>query len=162
MPVAEPVVSQEYLAVVFRVTVRTIQTWDKLGLRAAARVGVDAAEYSLPAAVEWKLLELKGGDPAEKIRLRKLEVDTQHAELDLRKARGELVQVSTHRSRLQTIVERLRSRLVAAPGAWAPQLVGLKTVPEALQRGRALVNELLDSLAASAAELIPDDEEDAA
>ncbi len=159
MPAEEPVVSQSYLATVFRVTVKTVQTWDKQGLRAAARVDGEAANYNLAAAVEWKLLELKGVDPAEKIRLRKLEADTARAELDLRKARGELVQVSTHRSRLQAIVERLRARLTAAPGAWAPQLVGLKTVPEALQRGRQLVNELLDSLSASAAEIIPDEDQ---
>lgn len=150
----EPVMGQAELATLFRVTTKTIQTWDRQGLR-GARVGTEA-KYNAAEAVAWALERAKGDDPKERAQLRKLEAEARRVELEVRTAERALIPVTTHTSRLAEVLVRLRARLLAAPGAWAPRLVGLKTVPEALQRTRDLVNELLEALNAAADEVIPE------
>lgn len=155
----ELVVGQTELAAQFRVSRRTIIDWETKGLR-RARVGTQA-RYNLAEAIAWRVEQARGTGPdaKEAAVLRRLEADARRVELEVQQVEGQLIPLALHTSRLAGILDRLRARLSAAPGAWAPQLVGLKSVPDALKRARELVNELLAALNAAAEEIIPDDDD---
>jgi hypothetical protein len=154
LPGAPVLVGQSVIADLHDVSPKTIQTWDKQGHR-DARVG---ELYDVKRSIAWRVAREKGDDPKERAQLRKLEAEARRVELQVRVEEGSLVPVAVHLSRLRTILERLRARLSAAPGGWAPRLVGLKSVPAALTVVRELVNELLTALNASMDEIMPPNE----
>lgn len=69
------------------------------------------------------------------------------SEMLLAKARGELVLRELVEKQAAFLLVSLRQEIMAAPGAWAPQLVGLKTAEEAAAMLRELTQAWLEAVA---------------
>lgn len=110
--------------------------------------------YKWPEASHWYIaykLEVakpKGDDAKEDAQTRKLLAEAALKELDLAKQQGQLLDADYVEQQVTGILERLRSRILASRGRYAPQLVGLKTVGEVQIKLEKLTDELLDALAA--------------
>lgn len=68
------------------------------------------------------------------------------AELDLAERRGELVTVADYQTELAAICTRIRSRLVALPGKWAPRLAAVSSTAEAQGQLEAGMYDVLTEL----------------
>lgn len=115
-------VGQQDLADVFRVSVRTIQRWEKRGLD-RARVG-NGATYDLPEAVAWALEREQASEDTdyETARARRMAADAHLRELELGRERGTLVHIDDMEDLLRTPLERVAAELKAAPSRLAPEL----------------------------------------
>jgi len=96
----------------------------------------------------------KGDDTRiESLRFRRSEAETRLAELELAKLEESFLPIETIDKVIGTVCDRLRARITNAPPKWAPQLVGIKSEPEALAIARKMTNELLDTLTDVASDL---------
>lgn len=94
----------------------------------------------------------------ETARQRKMEAEAELAELKAAETRGELVPVHLHLDRVGRLLDRLRGKILAIPGYWGPELVGIRDVRDAVGRLRPWVHELLDDLSQMADEWEEGDE----
>lgn len=124
--------------------------------------------YPWPSCRVWRDEQLKAIGRREAVpdgegeaRARKLSAEAQLAELNLERARGELVPIRDVERVWGLVLDRLRARLLAAPGKWAPRL-GLP-IAQAQVKLEDVVRELITDLA-DAADDLPDTlaEDDAA
>lgn len=77
---------------------------------------------------------------------RKLEAEAELKELELAHKRGNLVTLDEAEAEFQKILAQLRATLVASPGKFAPRLVGLRTMAEAMSALESIVHEVMDQL----------------
>ncbi len=117
-------------------------------------------EYYYPyAAITWyharKYEALEGQRPPalEEARARRELAQAQLAEIELAKARGELVTHDIFESELGLILDGLRARLLNLPGRMAPRLLGARTVPEMELRLEEAVHEAMIDLTREADDL---------
>lgn len=103
------------------------------------------------AELTRKAKEEAGPADFEKAKARKMAAEAELAEMELARARGELVTVADAGERLAKILERVRSRLVAFPGKLAPRLVGVDTAMEARGVLEGAVAEVLTELSSGGA-----------
>ena len=75
------------------------------------------------------------------------------AELDLAKKTGLQVDVDIAADEVKRITSFLRARLLNLPGRLGPMMVGLKTVPKAVERLDSAVYEMMQEIASGADEL---------
>lgn len=68
----------------------------------------------------------------EEERTRKTAAEAKLAEIELLKALGEMMTVEEGEKRILEAFQRVRAKLITAPSTYAPQILHLKTVPEAL------------------------------
>lgn len=91
----------------------------------------------------------KPGD-LEEAKARKMAAEAELAELELAKARGELIAVEDAVKEAEQVFERLRARLIAVPGKEAHRFVGLKRLPHAMKGLRDVIDTALTELSRDA------------
>ena len=107
--------------------------------------------YPWPEAMHWYIQRQvdmavpEHGDQAE-LELRKLRAEAEKKELEVAVAKRELVHLSELEAVVGETFDRVRSRLLNAPGAWSPHLVGMDTPREVLKALQPLVQEVIDEL----------------
>lgn len=95
-------------------------------------------------------------------RAAKLEAEARIAQMEAARVEGTLIFLEDHERSVSSLLEVLRSGLQAAPGTWAPHLVGAKTIAQASARLLPLVHELVESLRTEVEGLDEEDETAAA
>ena len=93
---------------------------------------------------------------------RKAAADAEFAELRVRKLRAEVIDATGVRSEVRAAFGRVRTRLLATPGEFAPQMLDITHVGDATDRLRALVEVVLPELqaAGSVGALLDDSNDD--
>lgn len=110
-----------------------------------------ARQRGMPADIEggraWRAQqqEKQGGKLAEAQR-RKLEAEAQLKEYELAEKMGEMVSVDHAAEEFDRILDQLRSNLVAIPGKYAPRVVGLRTMAEAVTVLEQMVADLMHGM----------------
>lgn len=141
------VVSQTELASLLSLSTRQIRNLEKEGMPKGS--DGQRSVYEPAACVRWyvqyreRLAAPKDQEDAEK---RRAIAEAQLAELKLAKEQGKVVEVETVGQEVDGMLEQLRNQLLTLPQRWAPQTVGLKTLPEATQVLEAAVLESLAAL----------------
>jgi len=97
-------------------------------------------------------------DVLKEAALRQAVADASIAELKLAGLRNEVATVEEHRRELRRILGRVRSRIVAMPGTYASQLLGIPSMADAAVRLRVIVVAILSDLQQAAGPLETDDE----
>lgn len=144
-------VSQRELAKRLRLSVQQVANLVTKGM---PRVGTpEKPQYDSDACwrwyVEFKVQDASRGERTANealARTRKLEADAMLTELAVEERRGSLVTVDYMAQQLERIAQRLRARLLAVPGKWAPSLVGIRTIPEAQMRLDEAIGECLKAM----------------
>lgn len=149
------VVSAKRLATLAGVAPATVDTWLAAGLP-AERQGNGAWEINTAAAIAW--LEQRARDSVERERptadaetmaqaeLRKAVADAGVAELKLQRLRGEMVPLEEYRKELRRVLGRVRGRIAAIPGEYAPRILEPLDMPRATVLLRGLVAAVLAEL----------------
>lgn len=108
-----------------------------------------------PSFARWRESELVRQAKAEmapgdidESKARKIAAEAALAELELAKARGELLAVDDWTKATAAILDRVRARIVALPGRLAPLVTGITTLPAAVAAIEPVVAEVLAELAA--------------
>lgn len=143
--------TQKELAEFLGLTTRQIRNLEKEGVIPTEALGAKKF-YPWPQAnlayIAYRE-ELRAGSHAsglEHARQRKVAAEAELAELSAAQRRGELIPLEYHERRVGHLLDRLRSQLLAVPGYWGPEMVGLKDVREAVGRVRPLAHQLLHDL----------------
>lgn len=113
---------------------------------------VQGMPRTIPKARAWYTAkktarELERSSTLDEARRRKTEAEAKLAEFEVAKAEGELVTVSEAASQVEQLLDRLRARILAVPGKYAPQLLGKRTMAEAVGALETITAELMADLA---------------
>lgn len=92
----------------------------------------------------------------EEARTRKTQAEAQLAELHLAREEGQLLTLSDYQRKIDEPLERLRAKLLNMPSKYAPQLVGCRTVQEAMLRMEAAVHEAMQAMSETGDEIDDD------
>jgi hypothetical protein len=144
------------LALACGCTPRWLQELAARGVIPTLKVGKRTA-YPYPEAVlafwEDKMASIeKVSTTLDQAKLRKMEAEAELAELKASEVRKELVPMGLFLEEVDSLFDLLRGRLMAVPGHWAPEIVGIKSVKAAVTTLRPLMAELIESLRDSVAE----------
>lgn len=90
--------------------------------------------------------EKRRTETLDEARRRKTEAEAGLAELELARARGEVVSIQEVTEEVGVLMDRLRAAVLAAPGKWTPQIIGVSDMPTASALMAALTEELLGAL----------------
>lgn len=82
----------------------------------------------------------------DEARARKLAAEAEMAELKLARERGQVVTVTDAAAAYEARLVPVRAALMAVPGRWAPEVVGLGSTRDAMQVMSRLVREVLGAL----------------
>ncbi len=158
---------QVQVAELLGVTARQIHNLVKQGMPTKPETG--KVFYDGPACVAW-YIQRKVSEGVEKAaptsefeakaRLDGLRSDL--LEVQLQKARGDVLPVEYAVTQLEQIGERLRGKLQAFPSRWAPELMGARTIPEMASRLEAAINDAMGALVTVAEDMDQADLEEAA
>lgn len=135
--------TQSEAASFFGVTRQTVLDWMNEGLPHKKRAR-NQVEIDPKVAFDWvktNKLTPRGGD-----RERKLRAEADLAEIERDKARGLLVEVTEVEKAMVEEFTRARTKLLAVPSKLAPQMVGLKSAPQARAMIEAHIWEALREL----------------
>ncbi len=110
--------------------------------------------------VEWKANKLAPtvSDEKKSLTALKLEVEIRIAQLELAKAEGKAVDLDYLEQQIEAIAQRVRARLLAVPGKYAPAMVGLRNIAEAQARLEAIIAEIMAALSETGEDPELDDE----
>lgn len=149
-------VNQRDLAAGLRVSAKTVQQWDREGLRDAARLESKgrSARYDAFAAFHWwherELARLTAGspdsDPVEAAKLRKLEAEAEAQEMKLAELRGSMVPMDDVEGMLREGYESVDSALKVAPSRHAASLA--KQAGISVKKARIILRSMLDPVRA--------------
>lgn len=112
-------------------------------------------EYPWPQAGEWYLMEIeksaRGNDAPkfEDARARKTQAESEIAEIELAKARGEVVEIADVAQEVGRVFDGLRATLLSVPGKWAPRVLGLPDMAAASSTLAQMTNEILEAMSDS-------------
>ena len=125
--------------------------------RRVAEMYVEGMPRDLAGARRWhqgrkKKLQDDRTGPLQDARRRKTEADAQLAELALKTRLGELVTVQDAAAETERILDRLRARILAVPGKFAPRIMGKTTMAEAMLALEAVTADLMADLVSTADE----------
>lgn len=149
MPAAESTVSEAELARVLGVTRPAVTQWRQAGCPYRRRGG--RYEYVVAEVVDWRLDRAKAEKRDEaapdeaRERARKLRAEADRAELELARARGELVPVAEFTDALDDAFSRVRAKLLAVPTEHEHRFPELP-VRERVKRLKAMVDAVLVDL----------------
>lgn len=158
---SDEMVTQAQLAQLLGVTPRTVRNLDQEGIPHEG----DGRSKRYPAgrAIRWFLAREKDRIRREapqvdvkELKARKLGAETRLAELEAAKEEGILIPLDIHEERFGLQLDRIRARILNVPGAWAPALVGCRSIPEAMTRLKGLSRDLLQELSGLADETLAD------
>jgi phage terminase Nu1 subunit (DNA packaging protein) len=154
------------LARLLDVSDETIANYTKAGMPVSGKG--HSARYVLSQCVQYviqfeagKLVRSKkvGSEDMEALELRHQLATTQQAEYKAAKVMGETVTLDDAEREMSKRLEPVRAKLLAIPGSWAPQITGLKAIPDAVDVLSDLVYRLMDEV--SNPQQDDDDETDA-
>src|SRR5690606_23096838 len=162
-------VSRAEIARQLRVTERTITTWVRdrdFPRRVKGRRVTFPEDRCFAWYVAYKQSEAlrrsRSEEPADldTARARKMEAEARIAEIELARIEGELIPLDMHEQRLAMILDRLRAKMLNLPGRWAPELVGKRTIQDAIAVLETAVAEAMRALMETADELEDEDVDD--
>jgi phage terminase Nu1 subunit (DNA packaging protein) len=119
-------------------------------------------EYG-PDAIVWyftrkiERIEEQRPPTAEEARARREMVSAELAEYELAQLRGQVMTIDDHDRIVARMQDRLRARHLNIPGKWAPQIVNLRSIPEAQAQLEQMMHECLLELTRVAEEIEQDD-----
>lgn len=126
---------------------RTFARWCAKGMQ------VKTGKYPWPEIHRWLLeqVERRGKESArpateDEARKRKLAAEAELAELELAKQRGQLMTVEQYEEVVGAAFARVAAQLKSAPTKFAPHVVHLKTLPEAVTKLQIVADEILEDL----------------
>lgn len=155
------VLNQSELAAILGVSTKTVQHWDRAGLREAARLKSSgrSAKYDAPAALRWwrdlevqKALEPYSSTDLEDERRRLVSAQATRVEIEVAEIRGELIQRDVMRRQLVEVFGSVRARLVAMKGSMPPRFVGMDTAREVSAVFAPAMDEVIAECQAAAIE----------
>lgn len=147
------------VASIFGVTPTAIDGWIRRGCpvaeRSQGRGRGKGAKFWMPDVVHWRdrnvvardRADTPEGETTKDLARRLLRAQTEDAELDLAKKRGELMEVTEYHDVVAGAFERVGARLKSIAPRLAVAAIGVGTLPEGLARMEPLVHELLRELA---------------
>lgn len=151
---AETVTLNEFAAD-WGVTVRTVTNWIAEGMphRAGGKGQRRVVRSEANAWVrerEREAAEAESDAPADlaEAERRYQLARAEKVELEVRRARGELVTVEEAAAPVEAMLAQLRAQMVTIPQRWAPTLLACKALPEITGKLDGLVAELMTTLAA--------------
>jgi phage terminase Nu1 subunit (DNA packaging protein) len=122
--------NQDQVAHVFGVSVRTVQHWVKDGMPV-----MKGGKYDIKEIQAWKFLRKKGPKSrksaeaiAENWENKYREYKAKLAEIDLKKAMGELIPKAAAKETLKSLVRAFKKKVLAMPRQLSIQLEGLDAV----------------------------------
>ena len=139
-------VNKGKLAEILGVSEQTLTAWQDKGMPVVARNGRGHTnQYDTHAVIQWWIHRETGDDlNAERTRLTREQANK--TALENGRLRGELVSAADVRTQLERVFGAIRSRILAIPTKFAPQVLGLQTLAEiraALDKGaREALTEL--------------------
>lgn len=80
---------------------------------------------------------------------RKAAAEAELSEIKLDEKKGALLPAEYIDSQLSKILQLLRAKLLNIPGTWSPQLIGIRTVPDAQGKLEPLLADLMTALSES-------------
>jgi phage terminase Nu1 subunit (DNA packaging protein) len=99
------------------------------------------------------------GDDEQELELRMLRAKVEREEYKTAREIGSVVLIEDADKIITTKLERIRSKLSALPAVWAPQLIGLKEIPDAVDRLDTLTRRLMEECVSDVVEDEDEDEE---
>jgi hypothetical protein len=153
----EKPVSRTQLAALFGVEVRTVTNWVQAGC--PKRMLSGSPSFLLSEVIPWRReqdqKEQRGGalPKEDEERVRKLTADADMAELKRDELKGVLIQAALVERTWERVLGVLDARMTAARGKWAPKILGLGTMAEAVAAMDALIADLRAAFLEGADEL---------
>ena len=146
--------SQRALAGKLKVSVKTVQRLVRDGVLVRDHTGKGHPKYPYPENHDLfeayqRRLDREKLDAEERVRdpdRRKKEADARLAELKVAEAEGRLIPADLLDDLVEELLDRLQSRILDIPGSWAPDLLGMKSIREGVNRLRPKMGELLELL----------------
>lgn len=171
---ADRFVDRKEIAWLLGVEERTITNWVRKHSDFPSRVRGRERDFPVRRCLQWRtdklvaesLASASSKPPSDvgEAEKRKLIAEAELAEIKVAKARGEVVLVTVARAEMRDVFSRIRASLTAKPGEYAPRMLHLETVNEAIAPLRDLVDDVLAELQVSAgthrADDLADDAED--
>lgn len=159
------VVSARRWAKIAGVRPQTVEEWIAAGLP-AERAGNGPWQIRTALALRWHEDQARdaAARPADKdtpanmleAELRKAVADAELAELKLARLRGEVVPIEEYGKELRRVLGRVRGRIAAVPGEYAPRILEPLDMPRAVALLRELTTSLLQELQRAGAPPAPD------
>jgi len=112
--------------------------------------------YAWPECGEWYIEDIRRQErdtapPDEtEARTRKLVAEAAMSEYELERLEGRMITVEDAQAEVRRSDERVRARLLAVPGKYAPQLVGLADVAGVVPVLESVVHEVMAEMAEAA------------
>ena len=160
------IVDAKTLCEVYNVDRRTVTNWLNEEPPCPSHMKGRKRQFDTSKVAAWResKAETRGEESAgrrppadyEDAKARKLSAEAKLAELELAQKESELIPMDVHESRLATICDRLRAKLLNLPGKAAPHLVGRRSVQEALLVLEPAVAEAMQALVDTADEIEAD------
>jgi phage terminase Nu1 subunit (DNA packaging protein) len=148
---------------------QTITNYCKAGLPATNGGKGAGARFNLSECIAWiQNHEIKkavrnskptDGEDTEELELRMLRTKVEREEYKTAREIGSVVLIEDADKIITTKLERIRSKLSALPAVWAPQLIGLKEIPDAVDRLDTLTRRLMEECVSDVVEDEDEDEE---
>jgi phage terminase Nu1 subunit (DNA packaging protein) len=149
--VSDEKLNQQELADRLGLTSRQVYNLRKKGMPATSKAG--KLTYSWRRAFDWyldyKLKEAHGNgksDPERDARVRKIEIETELAELRLAQVRSRLVTPEDHERELGFILTRIRAKLLQLASKWAPHFKACRTMGALRRAIDQAVGEALEEM----------------
>ena len=136
--------SQRALVKKLECSVSTVQRLVREGVLVRDHTGKGHPKYPYPENHDLydaylRRKEKEAADEASRLTdpdRRKKEADARLAELKVAEAEGRLIPADVLDELVEELLDRLSSRILDIPGSWAPDLLGMKTIREGVNRLR--------------------------
>jgi phage terminase Nu1 subunit (DNA packaging protein) len=166
---ADRYVTREEIAFLLDVDVRTVTNYvGKETLGFPSRVRGDRRTFPVRKCLQWQrdrlvadaIADVAPPAPTDIVEAerRKAVADAELAELKVARMRGDVVAVQAAAKVIRDAFGRVRARLLATPGEFAPQILYIEELPKAVLKLRDLVDTVMAELQSNAGESDVDDE----
>ena len=130
------------------VSPRTVEKWVETGLPRQA-VGKARWRYGYEAILWAWALNRKNGKKPGGLQLEKQRLEVEKLQMDVDREKGTLLHVDDFDSVLADLCTRFNAKIRAVPRKWAPDLIGVESMPQVVDVLDRLVEELRAELKVS-------------